>query len=222
MPAIADPYRARPLDAPSDTFRDPALNRRSHSLRVRVRTALQRAELTRALAEGADPSTRPSLRCARRSSPASAAAGRSRAAMRRTIAEAHKPAMTRSRVVIIRRGAVLDAEGAIDAMIERLGSSQPVRAEGMAIAERILTNADRSPLYNSSEPGALRRLDRCCHRGHGPRALAITRASDRGITPQPPPTTHRRAGELRPPARRRWATRATSSSCPWPPTAEIR
>ena len=158
MPAIADPYRARPLDAPSDTFRDPALNRRSHSLRVRVRTALQRAELTRALAEGADPSTRPEL--ALRSAQLTSDRRRTALArtMRRTIAEAHKPAMTRSRVVIIRRGAVLDAEGAIDAMIERLGSSQPVRAEGMAIAERILTNADRSPLYNSSEPGALRRL----------------------------------------------------------------
>jgi hypothetical protein len=28
----------------------------------------------------------------------------------------------------------------------------------MAIAERMLTNAERSPLYNSAEPGALRRL----------------------------------------------------------------
>ena len=78
--------------------------------------------------------------------------------MRRTIAEAHKPAMTRSRIVIIHRAAVLEAEDAIAAMIDRLTSPEPVRAEGMAIAERILTNADRSPLYNPSEPGSLRRV----------------------------------------------------------------
>ena len=60
-------------------------------------------------------------------------------------------------MVIIRRGAVLEAEDAIRTMIARLGSSQPLRAEGMAIAQRILTNADRSPLYNRAEPGALRR-----------------------------------------------------------------
>ena len=78
-------------------------------------------------------------------------------AMRRTIDEAHKPPMARSRVVIIRRGAVLEAEDAIKAMIARLRSPQPLQAKGLAIAERILTNADHSPLYNRSEPGALRR-----------------------------------------------------------------
>jgi hypothetical protein len=41
-------------------------------------------------------------------------------------------------------------------MIERLESSEPVRPEGMAIAERLLTNAERSPLYNPAEPGTLR------------------------------------------------------------------
>ena len=34
---------------------------------------------------------------------------------------------------------------------------QLVQAQGMALAERILTNADGSPLYNASEPGTLRR-----------------------------------------------------------------
>jgi hypothetical protein len=158
MPAIADPYGARPYDAPSDTFRHPAIDGASRSPRVRMRTALQRAELTRALAEGADPNARPelALRAAQLTSERSRRVlARS---LRRTIAEAHEPALTRSRVVIIRRSAVLDAEGAINAMIERLGSSEPVRAEGMAIAERILTNAELSPLYNSSEPGTLRRV----------------------------------------------------------------
>ncbi len=45
-------------------------------------------------------------------------------------------------------------------MIARLSYAEPVRAEGMAIAERMLTDAEQSPLYNSAEPGthALRRL----------------------------------------------------------------
>ena len=38
---------------------------------------------------------------------------------------------------------------------ERLRSPEPVQAQGMALVERILTNADGSPLYNASEPGAL-------------------------------------------------------------------
>jgi hypothetical protein len=66
--------------------------------------------------------------------------------------------MTRLRVVIIRRRAVLDAEEAITAMIERLNGAEPVRPEGMALAERILTNGERSPLYNAAHPGALARV----------------------------------------------------------------
>ena len=77
--------------------------------------------------------------------------------MRRTIDEAHRPPLARSRAVIIRRGAVLEAEDAITTMIARLSSAKPVRAQGMAMAERILTNADGSPLYNPAEPGALQR-----------------------------------------------------------------
>jgi hypothetical protein len=43
-------------------------------------------------------------------------------------------------------------------MIARLSHPEPVCAEGMAISELTLTNAGRSPLYNSAEPGALRRV----------------------------------------------------------------
>jgi hypothetical protein len=60
-------------------------------------------------------------------------------------------------VAIINRAQVVDAEDAINAMVARLSYAEPVRAEGMAIAERILTNADRSPLYNPAEADALRR-----------------------------------------------------------------
>jgi hypothetical protein len=58
--------------------------------------------------------------------------------------------------VIIDRRAVLEAEGAITEMIERLQSPRVVRPQGMALLERLLTNAGRSPLYNPSGPGALR------------------------------------------------------------------
>ena len=61
---------------------------------------------------------------------------------------------------IIDRRAVRDAEPAIAEMIERLLGPRPVQAAGMAMVERILTNADRSPLYNPSEPGALRQTIR--------------------------------------------------------------
>ncbi len=156
MPAIADPYRARPYDAPLSVSGDDDFDG-SHSLRLRLRTARRRAELTRALAEGADPTTRPelALRAAQLTS------DRSRRmiarSLHRTISEAHQPAMTRARMVVIRRAAVLDAEGAISAMIERLHSPEPVQAQGMALVERILTNAYGSPLYNDGEAGMLHR-----------------------------------------------------------------
>jgi len=55
---------------------------------------------------------------------------------------------------------VLNAEAAIAEMIERLLRPRPVQVKGMAMLERILTNADGSPLYNRSEPGALRQMIR--------------------------------------------------------------
>ena len=185
MPAIADPYRARPYVERADTIRDHDPERRTYSLRIRIRTALHRDELTRALAEGLDPNRRAELSL-RAAQITGARSRRTLArAMRRTIAEAHKPPMTRSRIVITDRRAVLDAEDTIQAMINRLTSREPVRAEGMAIAERILTNAERSPLHNPSEPGSLRRaithataaLDTSPQRSH--------ELSDRSVTPQP-------------------------------------
>ena len=159
MPTIATPQNRMPYDAVNDDAR-PRDSRagRSHSLLVRARVGMQRGELTRALAEGADPSSRPELSL-RAEQLASVRSRRSLArTLRRTIAEAHQPAMTRARVVIIRRGAVLNAEPAIMAMIERLESSEPVLPEGMAMAERLLTNADHGPLYNPAAPGTLRQL----------------------------------------------------------------
>ncbi len=150
MPAIADPYASQyGTAAPSGDA--------ARRLHARFLMALQRSELTRVLAEGADPAASPQL--ALRAEQLTSTRNRRvlARAMRRTIDEAHRPPLARSRVVIIRRGAVLDAEGAIRTMIARLTSPHPVQAQGMAMAERILTNADASPLYNPAERGTLER-----------------------------------------------------------------
>ena len=148
MPAIADPYV-------SQYGASPKSGDRTWRLRVRMRVALRRSELTRALAEGADPTTSDEL-ALRAGQLTSAGSRRTLArAMRRTIDSARKPPLARSSAAIIQRGAVLDAQDAIRTMIARLSSGQPVRAEGMVMAERILTNADGSPLYNPAERGRL-------------------------------------------------------------------
>jgi hypothetical protein len=129
-----------------------------HSVGLRLRVAAHRDRLNRDLAHGVNPasSAEHALRAAQLTS------DRRCKELVRTwrdiVAEAHRPRLRISQVVVIHRPAVLDAEDAIHAMIERLSYAQPVSAEGMAIAERIITNADNSPLYNSAEPGTLRRM----------------------------------------------------------------
>jgi hypothetical protein len=160
MPAMVDPYRARPYTAPSDPTPNPVPAGKAASLRLRLRAAVHRSELTRRLAESADPAVNDELALRARQLTSERNRRALMRSLRRTLAEAHQPAMTRGHAVIIKRAAVLDAQDAIAEMIERLGSPRPVRTEGMAMLELILTNADRSPLYNASAPGALRRMIR--------------------------------------------------------------
>jgi hypothetical protein len=157
MPAIVDPYGARAY-SPPDPNLDLASGKDAISLSSRVRTAVHREKLTRALAEGAESSASRELELRARQLTSERNRRTLARSLRRTLAEARRPALTRARVVIIERAAVLDAEAAIAEMIERLRNPDPVRAEGMALLERILTHADSSPLYNKSEPGALRRM----------------------------------------------------------------
>jgi hypothetical protein len=127
------------------------------ALALRLRVTWTRRRLTRQLAEGADPGSSPELelRAARLTS------DRERKqlvkSLRRTVRQAHERPLYRGGSIINRR-AVLDAEGAINAMIARLSYAEPVRAQGMAIADRMLRNEDNSPLYDIGEPGALRHL----------------------------------------------------------------
>jgi len=160
MPAMSDPYGSWPDTASPDPRRDDGSDRGTNSFRLRLRATWHRARLTRELAEGADPSA--SAEIALRARQLTSARTRRTLArsLRRTIAEAHQAARTRSAVPIIDRGAVLEAEAAIAEMIERLLSPRPVHPQGMATLERILTNADGSPLYNPSAPGTLRQTIR--------------------------------------------------------------
>jgi hypothetical protein len=152
------------------TIANPQLHhRRSHAHRVRthgslveaVRTriheATKRAAFTCALAAGADPLTRPEL--APRA--AQLISRRERATMarslHRTLRDAHASRATLGGPALIRRGAVRHAEDVITAVISRLEGPHPVSPQGMARIQRLLTNADSSPLYNDAAPGALRR-----------------------------------------------------------------
>ena len=160
MPSMVDPYGARPFTTPLDSISDQGSNRRANSLRLRLCTSVHRARLTRALAEGADPGASDELALRARQLTSERSRRTLAGSLRRSIAEAHRPARTRGVLSIIDRRAVLGAEPAIAEMIERLLGPRPVQAAGMAMVERILTNADRSPLYNPSEPGALRQTIR--------------------------------------------------------------
>ena len=72
--------------------------------------------------------------------------------------EAIRLSATRLLTSIVNRRAVLDAHEAIEAMIARLCSPEPVAVKGMAMAERIVTDGLTSPLYNWSAPASLTRL----------------------------------------------------------------
>ena len=93
-------------------------------------------------------------------------------------------------------------------MIDRLTSPEPVRAQGMAIAERVLTNVDRSPLYNRSELGSLRRVVKLATKAIEPRESQSHESPIAASRHWPPTTTVGRVSCGHPP-RRHQATGAT-------------
>jgi len=138
-----------------DSRRDTQKFGRSIALRIRV--TVKRDALTRELAAGAPTGLSPEL--GRRAAQLVSPRQRRQFARtwRATIKEVHKPPMTRGYYSLIRRGAVIAAEDAIDALIVRLNSSQPVAAQGMAMLYRVMTDGLESPLYAPAEREALRR-----------------------------------------------------------------
>ncbi|HUA03928.1 MAG TPA: hypothetical protein VMB27_08500 [Solirubrobacteraceae bacterium] len=127
------------------------------SAALRMRVAMKRDALTRELAAGAPPELSPELglRAAQLVSPR--ARRQVARTWRGTVKEAHLPPLTRAYFSIIRRGAVINAEDAIDALIARLNSGRPVAAQGMASLHRLMTDGMESPLYTPAEPDKLRR-----------------------------------------------------------------
>ena len=153
MPTIANPqFRRRD----SRARRLPTHGSPIEAVRTRIHEATKRGAFTRALAAGADPLASPEL--APRA--AQLISRRERATMarslHRTLRDAHASRPTLGGPVLIRRGAVRHAEDVITAVISRLEGPHPVSPRGMAQIQRLLTNADNSPLYNNAAPGALR------------------------------------------------------------------
>ena len=153
------------------TAPEPALSS-APPLPLRTRVYVHRHDLTHSLARGERAATRPEL--ALRAAQLTSLRNRRGLArtLRRAVADAHVSPTHPFRLALIRRRAVLEAEPAIRAMIERLDGPAEVDAEGMAIADEIVTNANRSPLYNASEPGTLRRQIRVATEALEPRAAA--------------------------------------------------
>jgi len=159
MPASADRFGSRP-NGRSDPEARPPASRASGTLRLRLAVAVHRPSLTQALADGVSTEMNTELALRARQLTSTRTRRTLARSLRGVIKEAHEPARLSARVVIVRRGAVLAAERALTDLIERLESPAPVRAQGVAAAELILTDGDRSPLYSPCEPATLRRAAR--------------------------------------------------------------
>jgi hypothetical protein len=154
MPTIANPQLHR---RHARARRLPTHRSLTEALGARIHEATKRGAFTRDLAAGADPVVRPEL--APRAAQLISRRERATVArsLRRTLQDAHASRPTLGGPVLIRRGAVRHAEDVITAVISRLEGPHPVSPRGMAQIQRLLTNADQSPLYNNAAPGALRR-----------------------------------------------------------------
>jgi hypothetical protein len=129
----------------------------TRTLALRIKVAVKGDALLRELAAGAPPALSPEL-ALRASKLVNDRLRRHLArALRRAIRDAHQPVTTRSRISIVDREAVIDAEVAIEALIARLSSRQRVATHGVAMVERLITDGVASPLYNRARPGTLRR-----------------------------------------------------------------
>jgi hypothetical protein len=130
------------------------------SARLRLSVALQRDAIDGALAQGADPGDAPevSLRAARlvRDRDRRALASTLRLVVRQAEGD---PWLSRVNWREIQRAAILADRQELVALIERLESPRPAVPEGVAIAERLMSDL-HSPLFAPAEPGTIRRLAR--------------------------------------------------------------
>ncbi len=124
---------------------------------LRLKVGVRRDALNRQLVAGARPSQSPELALRASQLVSDRERHRVAGAWRRAVRDAHRPATSRSTASIVHRGAVIDAEDAIDGLIDRLSDAEPIAAEGMALVEQLITDGISSPLYNAAERGTLRR-----------------------------------------------------------------
>lgn len=132
--------------------RHAAVSTRGERLRIgdSLRARRRRASLDGQLADGADPST--SVALERRA--AQMRTERFRAGLAvgftRVLESAEEPPFTLSSCAPLRRAEVLAARGALLSLArELLRSDRPVRAQGVALAQRMLTDV-RGPLYTAT------------------------------------------------------------------------
>jgi hypothetical protein len=128
-------------------------------LRLHVRVAWARESLDRRLAEGADPATEPLLdaRAARILAPSSRAS--LAAGLERVVATADEPPARLSAAVPVRRSAVRGARDELLRLAGELRHMRDPRAEGVAMAEQLLTDG-ASPLYTAATPDEVARAAR--------------------------------------------------------------
>ncbi len=127
----------------------------------RLRVATHHDLLDSLLARGADPTNQPAL--AMRAAQLGSRRHRRTLArsLRRVVEEAgvsRPPA--RATAVVTARAQILAAAGDLLVLADRLDSAQPAHTTGVAIAQRLLTDAVESPLYVQAGRGALGRLSR--------------------------------------------------------------
>jgi hypothetical protein len=128
---------------------------------VRLRVAAGRDVLDTMLAHGANRASLPelALRAAQLERP------RHRRALARTLrrvvveATGSRPPARATAVTIARRQILAQRDGVL-ALAERLDSPQPAHAAGIAIAQRLVTDALRSPLYVETQSETLGPLAR--------------------------------------------------------------
>jgi hypothetical protein len=154
MPTISLPPRSELASAQHDY-------RTGHpapSLVLRTHVAAHRRSLTYALSEGANPTSSPALTLRANQLTSDRSRRTLARSLRRTVHEALHPVPRRVAFGIVRRGAVIDSADAIDVLVKRLHSPEPIAAEGAALIQRMLSDGAWSPLYSATPGGTMRRL----------------------------------------------------------------
>ena len=124
---------------------------------LRLRVAVRHDSLDSALARGADPASRPQL--AMRAAQLERPRHRSTLArtLRRVVDEATgpRPAARPTAVVVIARNQILAHANDVLELAVRLDCPHPAHPTGIAIAQRLVTDAVESPLYVEEKRSAL-------------------------------------------------------------------